>query len=301
MKNLLLLAGVLLLGTPFVSVGQRDLTPGKRRGDVFGKADYKDYRFYGLQVSGGPTYMLTRSNANNTTYTTVDATGRPMDFTYDPSGKLGAYLELGMAHFPKKRSKISLALKTVLVSYYDWGIGFKYLGGKETTTINYYNPLNELVATSEGTGQFYNGYLYGRFSLHKNINLSKRYFIDNGLGVNFDYRLLTGNQDYEGATMATVANSQEFHKPFVAQLHYDLGFGIKLNRRSFLIPGVQVPIISFHEWRGGCAALKWYDSNYLPLLAHIKLIYLFEKKVKGCNTPGSEDDKKRNQEFLQNN
>lgn len=280
-----------------VLFAQRDLSPNKRKSQVFGKSDYKDYRFYGLQFSIGPTFMKTRSDKNNTTYTTIDATGRPMDYTIDPAGRVGVFIELGLAHFPKKRGKISLALKTVLVSYYDWGLGFKLLGGSETTSINYYNSLGALSSSDEGKGSYYNGYVYGRFTLHKNINLSKKYFIDNGLGVNFDYRVINGNQSYDGPFIG----SQYFHKPFVAQLHYDLGFGIKLNRRSYLIPSVQVPILGFNEWRGGCAALKWFDSNYLPVMAKIKFIYLFEKKVKGCNTPGSEDDKKRNDEFLQNN
>lgn len=277
---------------------QRDLTPGKRRSETFGKSDYKDYRFYGLQFSFGPTYQLTRLNKNNTIYSTSDATGRPMDYTFDPAGKLGVFAEVGMAHFPKKRSKISLALKTVLVSYYDWGLGFKLLGGSEKTTINYYDPFGALALTEEGKGEFYNGYVYGRFSLHKNINLSKRYFIDNGLGVNFDFRVVNGNRDYDGASLPQM---QDFHRPLVAQLHYDLGFGIKLSRRSYFIPGVQIPILGMYEWRKGCAALKWYSSNYVPLLIHFKFIYLFEKKVKGCNTPGSDEDKKRNDEYLQNN
>lgn len=279
-------------------IAQRDLTPGKRRGDVFGKADYKDYRFYGLQITAGPTLQYTRFNKNNPVYSTTDDMGRPMDYTFDPQGKLGAFIEVGLAHFPKKRSQLSQKLKFIFVSYYDWGLGFKYLGGSEKTTINYYNSLGELSFTDEGKGEFYNGYIYGRFTLHKNINLSKRYFIDNGLGVNFDFRVLNGNQDYEGAS---IQEDQAFHKPLVAQLHYDLGFGIKLNRRSYLIPGVQMPILGLYEWRKGCAAMKWYSSNYLPVLPHIKFIYLFEKRVKGCNTPGTDEDKKRNEEFLQNN
>lgn len=288
---------VLLGSMAFGAWAQRDMTPGKRRGDVFGKADYKNYRYFGLQVSAGPTFMKTRAEGKNITWNSVDDTGRPIDYTIDPEGKPGVFIELGLAHFPKKRSRLSLALKTVLVSYYDWGIGFKLLGGTETTTVNYYNALGEYSSTSEGKGDYYNGYLYGRFTLHKNINLSKRYFIDNGLGVNFDYRLITGNQGYDGIHIG----EQYFHKPLVAQLHYDLGFGIKLSRRSYFIPGVQLPILGLNEWRKGCAAMKWYDSNYLPILAKVKFIYLFEKKVKGCNTPGTEEDKKRNEEYLQNN
>ncbi|MEY3237135.1 MAG: hypothetical protein RI883_1236 [Bacteroidota bacterium] len=295
MKNLLLVVFVALSSCLFA---QRDLSPGKRRSDTFGKADFKNYRYCGLQLSAGPTFMKTRSDANNNTYSTTDLLGRPMDYTYDPAGKVGFFAEVGLAHFPKKRGKLSLLLKTVLVSYYDWGIGFKYLGGKESTTINYYNALGNLSLTETGKGDYYNGYLYGRFTLHKNINLSKKFFIDNGLGVNVDFRLINGNKEYNGAT---ISQGQSFHKPLVAQLHYGLGFGIKMSRRCYVIPGVQLPILGINEWRKGCAALKWFNSNYLPIQAQVKFIWLFEKRVKGCNTPGSEEDKKRNEEYLQNN
>jgi hypothetical protein len=295
MKRILTLLFLVGLSTVFA---QRDLTPSKRRKDVFGKSDYKDYRFYGLQFSAGATYQFTRLTANNPIYSAVASDGRPIDYTIDPAGKIGAFVELGMAHFPKKRSKISLALKTVLVSYYDWGLGFKLLGGSEQTTTNYYTPFGSLASTTNGTGDFYNGYVYGRFSVHKNINLSKRYFIDNGLGVNFDFRVKSGGKNYTGQSSF---ENPTVPQPLLAQLHYGLGFGIKLSRRSFFIPGVQIPILGIYEWRKGCAALNWYSSNYLPIQAQVKFIYLFEKKVKGCNTPGSEEDKKRNDEFLQNN
>ena len=281
---------------------QKNLIPGKRRSDVFGKSDYKDYRFFGLQLSGGPTFMATRSNANNPTYS-GSYNGRPMDYTFDPAGLPGFYLEAGLAHFPKKRSNLSKALKTILVSYYDWGIGFKLLGGRESTVVNTYTPSGSLMNTYTGSGSFYNGYVFGRFSVHKNINFNKKYFLDNGLGVNLDYRVLEqGAPTYSLDSTGFGYNfNQQQHPKFVAQLNYTLGFGFRLSRRSIVIPGVQMPILGFYDWRKGCAALKWYNSNYLPILVHVKWIYLFEKKVKGCNTPGSEDDRKRNKEYMQNN
>jgi hypothetical protein len=142
-----------------------------------------------------------------------------------------------------------------------------------------------------------NGYVYGRFSIHKNFYFAGKYFLDNGLGINMDYRLIEGLRSY---SVGGIVNNYN-HDKVVAQLNYDLGFGIKLSRRSFLIPGVHLPIVGFNEWRGGCAALKWFDSNYLPIMAKVKVIYLFEKKVTGCNTPASKDDRKRNEEYLQNN
>jgi hypothetical protein len=274
---------------------QRDLTPGGRRGSYFGKADYKDYRFYGLQFSAGPTFLKTRSE--NPTIVTSDATGRPIDYTIDPASRIGFFAEVGMAHFTQRRSKLAQAWKKVFISYYDYGIGFKQFSGTETTTVRSYAPDGSVINTAEGKGAFKNGYLYGRFSIHKNFYIGKKYFIDNGLGANVDYRLIEGTNSY---SVAGITNNYN-HSKLVAQLNYDLGFGIKLSRRSFLIPGVHLPIMSFYEWRGGCAALKWFDSNYLPIMAKVKLIYLFEKKAKGCNTPSSDEDRKRNEEYLQNN
>lgn len=291
-----LILGLVVLSA-FSSAAQRDLTPGKRRGDVFGKADYKDYRFFGLQVTGGLTYMATRSDAKNLTYLGTDSIGRPISYSFDPQGQVGVFVDIGMVHFPKKRSKLSLALKYIFISYYDWGLGVKLFSGSETTSYNYYNALGEPLATQSASGSFMKGYVNGRFSLHKNVYIGKRYFIDNGLGVNIDYRF--GDVDPYG--IPSTLSAQSFHSPLVAQMHYSLGFGIKLNRRSMLVPGVQLPILGIYDWRKGCAALKNYNSNYLPILFQVKFTYLFEKKVKGCNTPGTDQDRKLNDEYLQGN
>ena len=291
-----LILGIAVLSA-FSLAAQRDLTPGKRRGDVFGKADYKDYRFFGLQVTGGLTYMATRSDAKNLTYLGTDSIGRPISYSFDPQGQVGAFVDIGMVHFPKKRSKLSLALKYIFISYYDWGLGVKLFSGSETTSYNYYNALGEPLATQSASGSFMKGYVNGRFSLHKNVYIGKRYFIDNGLGVNIVYRF--GDVDPYG--IPSTLSAQSFHSPLVAQMHYSLGFGIKLNRRSMLVPGVQLPILGIYDWRKGCAALKNYNSNYLPILFQVKFTYLFEKKAKGCNTPGTDQDRKLNDEYLQGN
>lgn len=294
MKKQIGLLGCLLLLTGMV-VAQRDLTPGKRRKDVFGgAADFKEYRPYGLQLSIGPTFMLTRHPGP--TYRTYNL-GRPYDFTNDPHGKPGIFIEAGMIHLPQKRSKLSQKLNYIFISYIDWGIGFKLLGGTEATRVDALDPVTlNVLGSSDYQGQFYNGFVSGRVTFHKNFYIGKKYFIDNGLGLNFDYNFMRADE----ASAYTVQMQSllgpgihSFHHPFVAQMHYELGFGFRLSRRSMLIPSAQVPILGFHEWRGGAAALKWYNSNYLPLLVKIKWTYLFEKKVKGC-APARVNDQDRN-------
>ena len=106
---------IILLLLPMLSVGQRDLTPNKR-GSAFGKRDLRALSNYGIQVELGATYMLTRPNKNNT-LTSFSQGAETMQYSIDPSGKLGGYGEIGMMFYPKNRSKLSLALKTILVSY----------------------------------------------------------------------------------------------------------------------------------------------------------------------------------------
>ena len=289
---------VLLLTNFFTSLAQRDLTPGKgKRKDVFGTTDYKNYLYTGLQITAGPTYMLTRRDGKNPIYKTTED-GRPMTYVIDPAGKPGVFIEVGLAHFTKKSSKFEESIGYRFVSYYDWGLGFKTLGGTEKTTIDYYNMNGQISGSAEGTGDFTNGYLYGRFAAHKLFYLGeeKKYFIDNGFGLNFDFAVMNGNKTYDGTCFA---DQQAFKKPLSFQFQYGLGFGIRLNRRSQIIPGINVPLFGFYEWRkGGGTATKWFSSNYVPIFAQLKFIYLFEKKVKGCNTPGTEEDRRRNEEFM---
>jgi hypothetical protein len=102
---------------------------------------------------------------------------------------------------------------------------------------------------------------------------------------------------YEGAMFGP----QTFSPAFRAQLHYDLGFGIRLKKGRYLIPGAQLPVLGIQEWNSGSAKLQWFSSKYYPVMFHLKYIHLFPaKKSKHACFEGSAEDRKRNEEFLQN-
>jgi hypothetical protein len=274
---------------------QRNLTPrsGSKRGSVFGKIDNRELKNYGLQIEGGLTYLRTKEN--DRVY--LDNNGRPIDYLVAPKGKLGVFFDIGTAHFPTNEPRLNLFGKRI-ISYYDWGLGFKLFGGSESTDVNDYYPNGDLKSHTDGSGSFYNGYATGRFAIHNNYHFSKKFYLDNGLGINFDYRILSGKKTYENFYVA-----QKTHNAFVAQLHYDVGIGIKIRRGAYLIPGIQLPILGMAEWNGFKPSLDWFSSNYRPILFKIKYIYLFEIKrtSTSCRDAGSEEDKKRNTEFLQGN
>lgn len=288
MKYIYLFAIVLV--NLFSAQAQRDLTPNKKN-KAFGQRDFNDYSYHGIQISLGPTYTLTKGKSE--IFSNNDPV-RPANYWFEPKGKVGFFLEVGMAHFAsKKLDDVKLKLfNTRLISYYDWGLGFKYIGGSEKMTWNDLDAFNAIKSTSTFNGSFYNGYAYGRFTVHNNIYFLKKYFLDNGLGINLDYRVLSANETYY-APITKYTNQPAFS----AQLHYSVGIGVKLSRNKFLIPGIQLPIFGFYQWNH--SRIDWYSSNYKPLLFQIKYIQLFKvkKKKNGCSQ-GSEEDRKRNDEYM---
>ncbi len=274
--------------------GQRDLTPSSRK-QAFGKRDLRSLANYGLQFQLGATYLM--SKLKNDSYESTPAVGGFRgNYIPDPRGRLGGYAEIGMFHFPKKRSKLSLALGTVLVSYYDWGIGFKYFRGTEDLQRDFVDGLGTVVNSSTDPFNFEFGHIYGRFSLHKNIHFKKNrgrdksnFFLDNSLGINVDYRVTTKTDPYVLATEV-----QQYSAPLHAQLHYGLGFGFRLKRGAYLIPGVRSPLLGFQMTNPapantvsgrstfGNPSFHWFSTRYWPLLIHVKYMFAFEKKQKGC-------------------
>ena len=283
----------LLFYSVLIIAQSRSLVPGKKS-KMFGKRDLRDLRGFGLQSQFGLTYLMTSRNKE-----IVEAPGSIHE--NDSYGKLGVYGEVGMIHFPKKRSKLSLKMKTILVSYFDWGIGFKYFRGGENTNINY----SIFIDPSSQTYDFRlaHGNVYGRFSIHKNIHFKKKangnkskIFLDNSLGINIESRII----DRSTTTTSHMFDykSQNLYNPLYAQIHYGIGFGVKLKRGSYIVSGFSVPILGYQSTRRntsfsssylfnsehyfGNPSLRWFSSKYWPILFQIKYMFLFEKKQDSC-------------------
>lgn len=284
---------ILILNLSFVALAQKNLNPyGKKRNQVFGKRDMREYKNYGMQYEGGFTHLRTKEND----WVRINDGDRPIEYLVKPKGQLGMFVGIGMAHFPVTNPPKINILGQRVISYFDWGLGFKLFGGTESTDVNYYLADGSLFNSTHGNGSFYNGYVFGRITVHNNYHFSKKYYLDNGLGFNFDYRILSGKETYDNNYVA-----QESHKNFVWQLHYDLGLGIKISRGHYLIPGIQLPLIGLAQWEGFKPSLDWFSSRYNPVLFKVKYIVLMELKRSktSCTNNGTVEDKKRNSEYLQ--
>ena len=224
----------------------------------------------GIQWSFGPTYQLTKKRSDWKQGSFPDYTGQ---YATSPTGGIGFFTEIGMAHFPKWTPFFS----NRILDYLDWGIGFKSLAGKEETLPDETSSLSRL-----GLGEYRNGFLTARISAHtliyvgkKKIDLAKKYFIDNGIGIDFGYNLWGRNQDYSGQYNAV---DQRFYPKFSMQIHYNIACGIRFNRALMCLPGIQLPILGISQWNGLGANMNWFSSKYWPIQFNIKFIRLLEKK-----------------------
>jgi hypothetical protein len=239
----------------------------------------------GLSLNLGPTFTMASANKIQSSITSSN----------EQAGKIGGNFEIGLAHYNMKSPKYSFGR---IVDYFDYGVGFNYYRGTENMNIALLDSLGRETGESAiGEGNLANGYVAGRFSVHKLIYIKKTpFFLDNYLGVNAGFLVLEKDRNYANMN----ATNQYFSKALNVSLHYGLGLGIRLKKGSYLTPGVYVPILAFEEF--GKEAIHWFSSRYYPLTCQIKWVYLLNKKRSktGCTTNGSDEDKKKNKEFMQN-
>jgi hypothetical protein len=223
------------------------------------------YRPIGWHVDLGLTYMA----GNN-----ADDEGRTYDLS--PTGTPGYYLEGGMQHLFKNRKMI--------FNYVDWGIGLKHFGGLEKYTFESVSDL----------GSFNFGSVFARGAIHSIWQFTKYNFFDQSIGFNVDYRIYGGkDKQAEGEYLSPIPSDNQ--GKFVAQLHYSLGFGIKIKDGLFIVPTVQTPILTMVNFNDFNPSHKWFNSRYQPLIFTVKLAWLLPKS--GCPRVFDTDGERQSLEY----
>jgi hypothetical protein len=289
--------------TSALSFAQGGFEKSKKKGN-----DYMVVSNHGIQFSIGPTYnfhtkpILGELTASN---------GARGNYSITPKSQLGIYAEFGMVHFPKwKGTPIKALKKSRIIDYFDWGLGYSLYRGTEQTEITYKNAFGEVINTMKGTGQFNNGYLYGRYSAHtlvyfgkKKIVKVRKHFVDNSIGINFNYCISPGDSLYKDG-FTSYMSPQVFQgntdQKLRIQFDYSLGIGIRLNKAWMFVPSVTIPIVAVKDWYGFNSYLHWYSSGYWPIQGQIKFIKLFEKPNK-CGVYSTPEDKDMQKQYEMQN
>ncbi|MCB0793215.1 MAG: hypothetical protein KDB88_00630 [Flavobacteriales bacterium] len=225
----------------------------------------------GLYVSPGATYTLTRFNdreeelfrAGDTLY----------NVTFDPTGRFGAYLEVGWFH---------AARDPVILDYWDVGLAYKQLNGLQAHNglVRFGPNETDSVLPTSGEGSFRDQYLTLHVNANKFVQSGDYQFVQFSLGLNADLDI-GSSRTYAGD--AFVLADQSVPPNLIAQAHVKVGYGFKLNQRLLLIPALETPIFSAVPSDQGFGRLQWFNSTYRPIILSVR--FLFLRYPKGFDCP----------------
>ena len=190
--------------------------------------------------------------------------------TYDPGGKVGLYLGAGLTWFTRD---------PVILDYFDVGLAYKNLRGKEALAGNLIR--GDSISTTTDEGGFAEEFVTLSANANKSIQTGNYQFVQLSLGANADYRF---GSSYEH-TGDPVLNDHAFPPDLIAQLHFKLGYGFKLRSKLIMIPAIETPIFTVVPQDQGFGKLQWFSSEYRPLILSVRFLFLRARNGFDCPPP----------------
>ena len=213
----------------------------------------------GWNFAPGITYYGTRiRNTRDVLYENGD-TSHITEF--DPAGRIGLYFEVGRHHIFKH---------AILFPYLDYGIAYKGLRGRESFESEVrVTGVAEPLSTGEGSGEFANHNILAYVNLNNILQLTDYTFIQNSIGLNVDYSII------KNTNKPAYPLHDDIELPrFWAQIHYKLGFGIKMTDQFFIIPSIETSLLNLSPFTNFRPKVDQYMSNYRPLIFSVRLAFL---------------------------
>jgi hypothetical protein len=212
-------------------------------------------------------------NEQLTGYTVANDTLFSGDFARD--GQNGLCLQVGRHHFWKRRGPID---------HVDYGLGYKMLRGTEEfagiiRTETSFVPYAAYASFSDS-------YLSAFGNLSNVAMLSSRWWIQNSVGLNVDFRLFgsRGGDAVPGLVW-------QYPPTFPIQAHYRIGFGWKPEPGIFILPMIEVPLLNVNRWEGMTATLPYFNGRFRPVMITLRIQWLSKQADRQCeNQPGRSVD-----------
>lgn len=190
--------------------------------------------------------------------------------TYDPSGKVGFYLEAGATWYTRD---------PVVIDYFDLGVAYKNLRGAESYTGTLLR--GDTVAPLIGDGYFAERLLTVAFNANKFFPTGNYQFVQLSLGANADLRL-GSEYSHNGNPFL---NRHAFPPDLIVQGHVKLGYGFKVTGRMLVIPALETPVFSVLPTDQGFGKLQWFSSTYRPLILSVRFLFLRARNGYDCPPP----------------
>jgi hypothetical protein len=271
MRSIMLFSCVLLLTLPVMAQRKgygkkKPVSFQKHYNEVLPKAP--QYKLSGWHFAPGATYMLTPFVYQNRVFDETDVSR--FDARARGIGKPGLYAEVG---------RYRMLPYLPFFEYLDYSISYKSLRGSERANGQYVSvpaeaPLSPLEQTE---GDF--GFHYAELNVNLNHiwRISKYNFIQHSIGVNGGYAFLA-NQG--GATVSPVTQLNPGR--INAQLHYKLGWGIKMRGNWLLIPSIETPILNVWPFENGRSSMGFFASRYRPLIFSLRFFFMRPANTMDC-------------------
>jgi len=199
------------------------------------------YKMSGWLIEPGATWDMTRFRNPEEQY-------NDQTIKVNPGGKIGAYLGIGRYNFFYEGGRF--------INYLDYSVAYKMLRGKE-----------EITGAISAEGKYSHNFLLGNFNINNIWQLSDRTFIQNSVGANIDWRFIT-RQEHTGP------NADLNPSKIVANIHYKFGFGFKINKRLFVIPTLETPILNVYNFEKFKSTWGIFNSRYRPLILSVRFAWL---------------------------
>lgn len=236
---------------------QKPVTFQKHYNEVLPKAP--QYKLSGWLFAPGATYMLTPFIGRKESWD-ESATQR-YDGRFTPLGKPGIYAEVGRYRMlPYGR----------FFKYFDYGISYKSLRGREKAEGERVIIPEETVLLNEtAEGQF--GYHYAEAFVNFNHiwRIGKYNFIQHSVGANAGYGFI---RNMSGGTLSPATVEEPGN--YLAQLHYKLGYGIKMRGNWLIIPSIETPVLNLLPFEAPRSSLGFFTSRYRPLIFSVRIFLM---------------------------
>jgi hypothetical protein len=245
------------------------LSQDKKWKPLFPVEDIK-YKLSGWYAGVGATYNFAYPNNENNNYNLSDSSKIISNFS--ASGKPGFLVEGG---------RYTMTYSNY-VPYIDYGIIFKMFGGgQDYTGYEVSTDNSDTISSVSNSATYNNYYVSAQFNANNVIRVSEFGFVQNSLGVNFDYSVINTLK----GTYPTLPNTKTSVDVFSIQLHYKIGYGLRIDKRHFLIITLETPILTVFPWDDGKSTIAMLNSRYRPVMLSFRLMFLRNTTRPDCFKP----------------
>ena len=223
----------------------------------------------GWILGPGATFMMTTFVPINKTFAETET--EKFEAKLTALGKPGLYAEVG---------RYRMFQYSKIFKYLDYGISYKGLRGSEKSEGQFVSiPGGGAIAGTleQASGTFGYHYAEAFFNLNNVWRISKYNFIQNSIGVNAGYGFI---RNLAGATVSAAATGNP--GSFSTQIHYKLGFGIKMRGNWLLIPALETPILNILPLEPPRSSFGFFASRYRPVILSLRFFFMRPANTLDC-------------------